>query len=72
MNPDKKRRIAFAGGFVTAVLASVRAISDATIFWPPEALWQQLRGPQRFQFVGGSVMAIVMVALSVVYRSREK
>lgn len=71
MNTDKKRRVAFAVGFVTGVLGAVKAVAEATIFWPPAALWEQLRGPQRFQFVGCSIVAIVMVVLSVVYRSRE-
>ena len=60
---DKKRRVAFAAGFITAVVAAVKAITDATVFWPLPALWQQLRGPQRFQFAGGCVLAVVMLVL---------
>ncbi len=52
MTVDKKRRVAFAAAFLTGVLAAVRAIGDATVFWPLPALWKQLRGPQRFQLVG--------------------
>jgi hypothetical protein len=60
---DKKRRVAFAAAFVMGALAAVKAVSDATVFWPLPALWQQLRGPQRFQFAGGCVVAVVMLAL---------
>jgi hypothetical protein len=67
---DKKRRIAFAAAFLTAVLAAVKAVGDATVFWPLSSLWQQLRGPQRFQLVGGIVVAVVMIGLSLMYRPR--
>ena len=68
---DKKRRVAFAGAFLTGVLAAVRAVTDATVFWPPSSLWAQLRGPQRFQLVGGCVVAVVMLVLFFRARSRE-
>ena len=68
---DKKKRVAFAAGFLTAVLAAVSAVRDATIFWPLPALWQQLRGPQRFQLVGGILLALVMFVLSIGQRTRE-
>ena len=68
---DKKRRVAFAAAFLTAVLAAVKAVGDATVFWPLASLWQQLRGPQRFQLVAGVVLAVVMLVLFVVSRSRD-
>ena len=67
---DKKRRVAFAGGFLTAVIAAVSAVKDATVFWPLAELWQQLRGPQRFQLVGGCVLAVVMLVLFLKASSR--
>jgi hypothetical protein len=72
MPPDKKRRVAFAVAFLTCVLAAVMAVGDATVFWPLPALWQQLRGPQRFQLVGGCTVALVMLALFFLSRSREE
>jgi len=69
---EKKRRVGFAFGFLAAVLAVVRAVADATVFWPLSALWAQLRGFQRFQLVGGCVLAVVMLVLFFVARSREE
>jgi hypothetical protein len=69
---DKKRRVAFAGAFVMAVLAAVKAISEVTVFWPLSAMWGQLRGPQRFQLVGGCVLAVVMLVLFFVARGRQE
>jgi|HubBroStandDraft_5_1064220.scaffolds.fasta_scaffold152623_2 hypothetical protein len=68
---DKKRRVAFASGFLVAILAAVKAVADATVFWPLSALWEQLRGPQRFQFAAGCGLAVVMLVLFFVARSRE-
>jgi Zn-dependent protease with chaperone function len=68
---QKKRRVAFAVAFLTAVIAAVKALGNATVFWPLSALWQQLRGPQRFQLVGGCVLAILMLVLFFWSRSRE-
>jgi len=71
MTVDKKRRVAFAAAFLTSVLAAAKAVGDATVFWPLSSMWQQLRGPQRFQLVGGCVVAVVMLVLFFLTRSRE-
>ncbi len=71
MEVDKKRRVAFAAAFLTCVIAAVKAVGDATVFWPLSSLWQQLRGPQRFQLVGGCTVAVVMPILFFLSRSRE-
>jgi len=71
MTVDKKRRVAFAAAFLTGMLAAVRAIGDATVFWPLSSLWEQLRGPQRFQLIGGLAVAVVMMVLFFISRSRE-
>ena len=68
---EQKRRVAFAAAFVTAVLAAVKAVAEATVFWPLSSLWAQLHGPQRFQLVGGCLVAVVMLVLFFVARSRE-
>jgi hypothetical protein len=68
---NKRRRVAFAAAFLTAALAAVKAVTDATVFWPLSTLWGQLRGPQRFQLVGGCVLAVVMLVLFFMARSRE-
>ena len=72
MTVDKKRRVAFAGAFLTCVLAAVKAVGDATVFWPLSSLWQQLRGPQRFQSVGGCTVALAILVLFFLSRSREE
>ena len=72
MAVDKKRRVAFAAAFLTSVLAAVKAAGDATVFWPLSSLWQQLRGPQRFQLVGGCTVALAMLVLFFLSRSREE
>jgi hypothetical protein len=69
---DKKKRVAFAAAFLAAALAAVRAVTDATVFWPLSSLWAQLRGPQRFQLVGGCTVALVLLALFFFSRSREE
>jgi hypothetical protein len=68
---DRKRRVPFAVGFLTAVIAAANAVKDVTVFWPLSALWQHLRGPQRFQLVGGCLLAVVMLVLFFMARSRE-
>jgi hypothetical protein len=68
---DRKRRVAFAGAFLTAMIAATNAVKDTTVFWPLLALWQHLRGPQRFQLVGGCLLAVVMLVLFFNVRSHE-
>jgi hypothetical protein len=72
MAVDKKRRVAFAAAFLTCVIAAVKAVGDATVFWPLSSLWAQLRGPQRFQLVGGCTVALVMLVLFFLSRTREE
>jgi len=38
MTPEKTRRVAIAVGFLSGVLASMDAVRDAGILWPPDAL----------------------------------
>jgi hypothetical protein len=68
MTPDKKRRVATAGGFVSGVIACLDAVREATIVWPPDALWAGLRGPQRLELGAGIVLIVVALAASALRR----
>jgi len=61
MNQQKSRRVATAVGFVSGVLACLDAVRDTRVLWPPDALWQVLRPPQRLEF--GAGMALMLVTL---------
>jgi len=70
MNPDKQRRVATAVGFLSGVLGSLDALRDARIFWPPDAVWEALRNPQRVE-LGGSVALIVVTLVLTIARNRS-
>jgi hypothetical protein len=64
MPPEKRWRVAIAVGFLAGVLASLDALRDARIFWPPDAVWDALRRPQRFELGGGLAMIVVALITS--------
>jgi len=66
MTPEKKRRVAIAGIFLSGVLACLDAVKDARIFWPPDAVWEALRNPQRLELGGGIALIGVSIVLAVV------
>lgn len=66
MTPEKKRRVATAAGFLSGILASLDALRDARIFWPPDAVWEALRNPQRLELGGGIALIGVSIVLAVV------
>jgi hypothetical protein len=68
MTPEKKRRVATAVGFLSGVLASLDALRDARIFWPPDAVWEGLRNPQRLELGGGLALVVVTLLTSVLQR----
>jgi len=68
---NRQRRIATAVGFLSGVLACLDAMRDARVFWPPDALGQVLRHPQRLEMAGGIVLIGVTVVISVV-QGRER
>jgi hypothetical protein len=68
MTPEKKRRVATAVGFLSGVLACLDALRDLGIHWPPDAVWEVLRQPQRFELAGGMALIVVSFVTSVVRR----
>jgi hypothetical protein len=70
MTPDKKRRVATAVGFLSGVLASLDALRDARFFWPPDAVWEGLRNPQRLE-LGGELALVVVTLLTSVLQRRD-
>ncbi len=71
MTSGKQRRVARAVGFLSGVLASMDAVKDARIFWPPDAVWAALRSPQRLELGGGIALIVVTLAMSVVTHQRS-
>jgi hypothetical protein len=63
MSSNKTRRLTTAVGFVSGVLACMDAVRDATILWPPSAMWQALSHPHRLEF--GAGIALILVTLAV-------
>jgi hypothetical protein len=65
MTQEKKRRVATAVGFLSGVLACLDALHDAGILWPPDAVWEALRNPQRVELGGGIALIVVTLALTI-------
>jgi len=72
MTPEKKRRVATAAGFLSGVLASLDALREARIFWPPDAVWEALRNPQRLELGAGIALIVVNIVLSIVAGRRDQ
>jgi hypothetical protein len=72
MTPEKQRRVATASGFVSGVIACLDAVRDAKHVWPPDALWEGLRAPQRLELGAGMVLMMVSLVTSILLRSRRK
>jgi hypothetical protein len=72
MTPDKKRRIATATGFLSGVLACMDALRDATVSWPPDAVWANIRRLHKLELFGGIAMIVVTLITSVKWRSAEQ
>jgi hypothetical protein len=70
MTPDKKRRVATAAGFLSGVLACLDALRDARVFWPPDVVWEGLRGPQRLELGAGIALMVVSFVTSLVRQRR--
>jgi hypothetical protein len=72
MTPEKKRRVATAAGFLSGILASLDALRDARIFWPPDAVWEALRNPHRLELGAGIALIVVNIVLSIVAGRRDQ
>ena len=68
MTPDKTRRAVTAIGFLSGVLASLNALRNARIFWPPEALWATLQSAQRLEFTAGIALSVVTLLTSILLK----
>lgn len=66
MTNEKKARVANAVGFLSGVLACLDAARDVKAWWPPDALWQGLRHPQRLEFAAGIALIVVTIVVSVI------
>jgi hypothetical protein len=66
MTSDKTQRVATAVGFLAGVLAALDALRDVKVLWPPDVVWEALRGPQRLELGGGIALIVVTVAISIV------
>ena len=71
MTPEKTRRVATAVGFLSGVLACMDAVREAGILWPPDALWEVLRRPQRLELGVGIALIIVSFVTSMLPRRRS-
>jgi len=65
MTPDKTRRVATAVGFLSGVLACLDAVRDATLLWPPDAVWASLGHPQRLELGGGIALIVITLILTI-------
>jgi len=66
MNQQNSRRVAGAVGFISGVLACLDAVRDTRVLWPPDALWQVLRPPQRLEFGAGiALIAVTLIATAI-------
>jgi hypothetical protein len=66
MTSEKKQRVATAVGFLSGVLACTDALRDAKVGWPPDAVWEMLRGPQRLELGAGIALIVVTLVIAVV------
>jgi hypothetical protein len=69
MTPDKQRRIATAVGFISGLLASLDALRDMKVLWPPDVVWEALRGPQRLELGGGIALIVVTLIVTITRRN---
>ncbi len=65
MTADKKWRAATAVGFLAGMLACLDTLRDARVFWPPDVVWEALRGPQRLELGAGIALMIVTLITSL-------
>jgi hypothetical protein len=69
MTTGQQQRLATAVGFLSGVLATMNALRDAKVLWPPDVVWGALRSPQRLELGGGIALIIVTFVISLVRQS---
>jgi len=69
MTSGQRQRLANAIGFISGTFAVLEVVRDRSVVWPPDALWQQLRGPQRLELGGGIALILVTFVMSIVGRT---
>jgi hypothetical protein len=72
MTPEKSRRVATAVGFLSGMLASLDALHDAKVLWPPDVVWAALRSPQRLEFGAGIALIVVTLVVSAISRAKQE
>ena len=68
MTSEKRRRAISAILFLFGVLASLKAMADAGVMWPPNAVWQALNRPGRLKLCGGIALMLSGVIATAVRR----
>ena len=68
MTPEKQQRIATAVGFLSGLIAVLDVLRDRKIWWPPDAVWEMLRGPQRLELGGGVALIVVTLVIWIVWQ----
>lgn len=69
MIPSQQRRVTTAVGFLSGMLACLDAVRESKILWPPDALWESLRHPQRLELSAGIALILVTLVISLVRQS---
>lgn len=52
------------------MLAGLDALRDAKVYWPPDAVWEALQNPKRFELGLGIALIVISLIVSVL-RSRS-
>ena len=68
MIPEKRNRAISAILFLFGVLASLNALRDAGMMWPPDAVWQALNNPSRLKLCGGIALMLVSLIATAMRR----
>ena len=71
MASPKGRRAASAVLFLFGILAAGKALSGATVAWPPAVVWAQLSNPHRVQLCGGIALMLIAFFLTVMRQSEK-
>ena len=66
MSEDKKQRVITAVGFLFGMLAAMDALRDASVFWPPDVVWEALSRPHRLELGGGIAAIVATLIVSLV------